>query len=98
MKVYLVLYVRRLFQDTDASAPLDSFVWEADRCFRDAGTPDHHYTIDDEFMTVFCGKEAVEDFDPEKHDWLEVNGPNQVKIADFLVWAACLLGKAYIRK
>lgn len=52
--------------------------WEADRGFRDAGGYGvDHYTLDDDFLTVFCGAEASEDFDPEKHDYIEVYGPNQ---------------------
>ncbi len=51
--------------------------WEADRGFIDAGDTNYHYTIDDEFMTVYCGRDAIDNFDPEVHDYIEIHGPNQ---------------------
>ncbi len=51
--------------------------WEADRGFIDAGDTNYHYTIDDEFMTVYCGRDAIDNFDPEEHDYIEIHGPNQ---------------------
>lgn len=61
---------------------------EYERGFRDAaGYPGDHYTIDDDFLTIYMGKDAIENFDPEKHDWAEVHGPNQEANARFIVTA-----------
>ncbi len=51
--------------------------WEADRGFIDAGDTNYHYTIDDEFMTVYCGRDAIDNFGPDEHDYIEIHGPNQ---------------------
>jgi hypothetical protein len=49
--------------------------WDYERLFRDAGNhPGDHHTIDDDFLTIII---VEDDFDPEKHDWAEVYGPNQ---------------------
>ena len=67
--------------------------WDADRGFTDMLGSSGHWTLDDNFMTVFCGEEAIEDFDPEKHDYIEIYGPNQdanaalVKVAPDLLEA-----------
>ena len=54
------------------------FQWVCDRGFRDAGyAPGDHYTVDDDFLTICYGEEAIEDFDPDKHAWIEVHGPYQ---------------------
>jgi len=52
--------------------------WEDVRGFRDDGNvPGDHFTVDDDFITVYMGMEACTDFDPEKHNWAEIHGPNQ---------------------
>ena len=65
--------------------------WEEDRGFSDAGDINNHYTVDDNYMTVFFGDEAIEDFDPRKHDYAEVYGPNQVANARLIAAAPDLL-------
>lgn len=58
--------------------------WVAERGFRDAFGPGGHYTIDDDYITVFCGKEANREFDPDVHDFILVYGPNQEQNAEAL--------------
>lgn len=62
--------------------------WDYNRGFRDTGNyPGDHYTIADDFITVYIGKESIDDFDPEKHDWAEIHGPNQEANARLIVQA-----------
>ena len=53
----------------------DDFQWACERGFRDAGTPGNHYTVDDDHLTIYYGEEAIDNFDPDKHAWIEVHGP-----------------------
>ena len=63
--------------------------WYYERLFRDAGNyPGDHYTIDNGFLTIII---VEEDFDPEKHDWAEVYGPNQEANARLIAAAPELL-------
>lgn len=67
--------------------------WEDVRGFRDEGNvPGDHFTVDDDFITVYMGEEAVNNFDPEKHDWAEIHGPNQEANAHFIAVSPGLLG------
>jgi hypothetical protein len=59
--------------------------WEADRGFRDCF--DHstgHYTMEDDFISVYIGNDSCDDFNPDKHDYCQVNGPNQEENAAFI--------------
>lgn len=62
--------------------------WEVDRGYRDAWINNGHTTIPDDHLTIYCGDEAIENFDPEKHNYIEVRGPDQEANAAFIVRAA----------
>ena len=65
--------------------------WDYERLFRDAGNhPGDHYTIDDDFLTIIIAGED-DDFDPDKHNWIVVYGPNQEANARLIAAAPELL-------
>lgn len=66
--------------------------WEIDRGFRDAfNHSSGHYTIDDDFLTVYMG---AEDIDDTSTNVAEVHGPNQEANAQLLYAAPDLLKAA----
>lgn len=57
-----------------------------ERLFRDAFShTTGYYTIDDEYLTIFIGKETVEDnLESDMQNVVQVYGPNQKKIAELI--------------
>jgi hypothetical protein len=66
--------------------------WQEDRGFRDCfNHASGHYTVEDDYMTVYMGEESCENFDPKKHDYCEVWGSNQEANAHLIAAAPELL-------
>lgn len=68
--------------------------WQAERGFTDAFShTTGHYTVNDQFITIYCGEEAIDSNGDEPIDLIEVHGPNQEANAR-LVEAAPVMFKA----
>lgn len=62
--------------------------WQAERGFTDAFShTTGHYTVNDQFITVYCGEEAIDSNGEEPVDIIEVHGPNQEANARLVVAA-----------
>lgn len=55
--------------------------WFVVRGFRDAGGHGEHYTIDDDYLTIYPDPDGGDEFDPEASNWIQVYGPDQEKVA-----------------